>query len=76
MALSSVAQEVVWLRQLTAELESPLKTATTIFEDNQSAICILNFMGEQNILPSNTILYVSKWEMEQSNLNTVQQMKC
>ena len=40
MALSSTAQEAVWLRQLTAELGSPLKTATTIFEDNQSAICM------------------------------------
>ena len=38
MALSSAAQEAVWLRQLTAELKSPPETATTIFEDNQSAI--------------------------------------
>ena len=40
MALSSAAQEAVWLRQLTAELGSLPKTATTIFEDNQSAICM------------------------------------
>ena len=40
MALSCAAQEAVWLRQLTAELGSPPKTATTIFEDNQSAICM------------------------------------
>ena len=92
MALSSAAQEAVWLRQLTAELGSSPETATTIFEDNQSAIAltknpqfhgrakhiaiireqvsnrtielkccpsnqmladkILNFMDEQNILPS------------------------
>ena len=40
MALSSAAQEAVWLRQLTTELGSPPKTTTTIFEDNQSAICM------------------------------------
>ena len=40
MALSSAAQEAVWLRQLTAELRSPPETATTIFEDNQSAIAM------------------------------------
>ena len=40
MALSSAAQEAVWLRQLTAELGSPPETATTIFEDNQSAIAM------------------------------------
>ena len=38
MALSSAAQEAVWLRQLTTELKSPPETVTTIFEDNQSAI--------------------------------------
>ena len=40
MALSSAAQEAVWLRQLTAELRSPPETATIIFEDNQSAIAM------------------------------------
>ena len=40
IALSSAAQEAVWLRQLTAELESPPEMATTIFEDNQSAIAM------------------------------------
>ena len=40
MALSSAAQEALWLRQLTAELRSPPATATTIFEDNQSAIAM------------------------------------
>jgi hypothetical protein len=40
MALSSAAQEAVWLRQLTAELGSSPETATTIFEDNQSAIAM------------------------------------
>ena len=38
MALSSAAQEAVWLRQLTTELGNPPPTSTTIFEDNQSAI--------------------------------------
>ena len=40
IALSSAAQESVWLRQLTSELGSPPKTPTTIFEDNQSAIAM------------------------------------
>ena len=39
MALASATQEAVWLGQLTSELGigTPAK-ATTIFEDNQSAI--------------------------------------
>ena len=40
IALSSAAQESVWLRQLTTELGSSPKTPTTIFEDNQSAIAM------------------------------------
>ena len=40
MALSSAAQEAVWLRQLMAELGQPPETATTIFEDNQSPIAM------------------------------------
>ena len=40
MALSSAAQEAVWLRQLTTELGSSPETATIIFEDNQSAIAM------------------------------------
>ena len=48
MALSSGAQEAVWLRQLTAELGSPPETATTILKDNQLAISMtknLRFHG-------------------------------
>ena len=40
MALSNAAQEAIVLRQLTTELSSPPETSTTIFEDNQSAICM------------------------------------
>ena len=40
MALASSAQEEVWMRQLTTELGSAPIEATTIFEDNQSAISI------------------------------------
>ena len=40
VALSSTAQESVWLKHLTTELGSPPKTPTTIFEDNQSAIAM------------------------------------
>jgi transposase InsO family protein len=40
IALSSAAQESIWLRRLTSELGSPPETATTIYEDNQSAIAM------------------------------------
>ena len=40
MALSSAAQESIWLRMLTAELGSPPEGPTVIFEDNQSAIAM------------------------------------
>ena len=38
VALSSAAQEAVWMRQLTTELQNPPETPTIIYEDNQSAI--------------------------------------
>lgn len=40
VALSSAAQEAVWLRRLSTELGSPPKSPTVIFEDNQSAIAM------------------------------------
>ena len=40
VALSSAAQESVWLRQLISEFGRSLETPTTIFEDNQSAIAM------------------------------------
>ena len=40
IALSSTAQESIWLRRLTSELGSSPKKPTTIFEDNQSAIAM------------------------------------
>ena len=40
VALSSAAQESVWLRQLTSDLGSPPKAQMTLFEDNQSAIAM------------------------------------
>ena len=40
MALASAAQEAMWLRQLTTDLKNEPTSATVIFEDNQSAICI------------------------------------
>ena len=40
MALASAAQEAMWLRQLTIDLKNEPVSATVIFEDNQSAICI------------------------------------
>ena len=40
VALSSAAQESIWLRQLITELGSPPEEPTLIFEDNQSAIAM------------------------------------
>ena len=38
VALASVAQEAVWVRELTAQLKDHSPEAITIYEDNQSAI--------------------------------------
>ena len=38
MALSSAAQEAVWLRELCKDLNSELTNPTVIFENNQAAI--------------------------------------
>ena len=40
MALSGAAQEAVWMRQLLSDLGREVVGATTIQEDNQSAICM------------------------------------
>lgn len=41
MALSSTTQEAVWLRELNSDLGNCLSEPTLIFEDNQSAICMV-----------------------------------
>ena len=38
MALSSAAQEAVWMRELISDLRNPPATSTEILEDNQSVI--------------------------------------
>ena len=40
VALSAAAQEAVWLQQLSSDLLNRNIRETTIFEDNQSAICL------------------------------------
>ena len=40
VALASAAQEATWIRQLTAVLENCQQETVTVFEDNQSAICM------------------------------------
>ena len=40
MALSSAAQEAVWMRELNSDSLNQLSEPTLIFEDNQSAICM------------------------------------
>ena len=40
IALASAAQEAIWLKQLTNDLKNESSDATTIYEDNQSTICM------------------------------------
>ena len=40
VALSSAAQECVWMRRLSAELGNPLRAPTIVKEDNQSCIAM------------------------------------
>ena len=40
IALASAAQEAIWLQQLTNDLKNESSDTTTIYEDNQSAICM------------------------------------
>ena len=40
VALSAAAQEAIWLQQLTSELLNDNIQEMTIFEDNQSTICL------------------------------------
>jgi hypothetical protein len=40
MAASDAAQEVVWLRRLLAELDTPQEGATAVYEDNQGCIAM------------------------------------
>ena len=40
IALTLAAQEAVWLRQLISELDQQSKRKITIYEDNQSTICL------------------------------------
>ena len=40
VALSEIAKEILWMRELCAEVGQPMIDATTIFEDNKSAIAI------------------------------------
>ena len=62
VALSSAAQESVWLRRLTSELGSPPQAATTIYEDIQSAIAMTKnpSMVVLSTLTSNFTLFANK----------------
>ena len=40
LALSSTAQEALWLREVNKDLKNPPSEPTIIFEDNQLAICM------------------------------------
>ena len=40
MALASAAQEAVWLRQLSDDMNFEMSGSTVIIEDNQSTICM------------------------------------
>ena len=41
MALSSAAQEAIWMRELHSDLRNPQSQPTLIFEDNQSAMSMV-----------------------------------
>lgn len=45
MALASAAQEAVWLQRLTSDISKTSINPTTIYEDNQSAICMAKILS-------------------------------
>ena len=45
MALSSAAQESIWMRRLVSELKRETAKPMTIYEDNQVAICLPQYHG-------------------------------
>ena len=57
MALSSAAQEAVWIRQLTKDLKNGPMAPTVNHEDNQSWQRTHNFTEEQSTLTSSTTLF-------------------
>lgn len=46
IALSEACKEAIWLRQILADLRQPINSATTIYEDNQSC---LNLIQEEKL---------------------------
>ena len=56
IALAAAAQEAIWLRQLTTDLNNGPVGAMVILEDNQAAISMAknSSMGEANTLRSST----------------------
>ena len=64
VALAGTVQEALWMRQFMAELEGNMASdATTVFEDNQSAISMTKNPqnhGQSNIYRSSTTSFVTK----------------
>jgi len=63
MSLALATQEAIWINRLLSELklEKEAPKPVTVYEDNQSAICILSFMDEVNMW----ILSITLSEMKQ-----------
>ena len=65
MALSSAAQEAVWIQRLLEEVDETTNKPITIYEDNQAAICMSQnprFHGRgKNILTSSITSFKSKF---------------
>ena len=67
MALSSAAQEAIWIRQLTKDLQNGPTRSTVIYEDNQSAICMAKnpqFRGRTKHIEINTTLFERRFWMK------------
>ena len=76
IALSSATQEVMWLRQLMSSLlkDYKLSESTTIYEDNQSAICIAK--SQQQHGRSKHIDIKFHFTREQVELKNIQLVYC
>ena len=74
IALTSAAQEGIWLQQLISELLRKKKDKILIYEDNQSAICLAKnpqFHGRSKQSQLNSTLYEIKLREVQFQSSTV-----
>ena len=74
MALASAAQEAVWLRQLSDDMNIEMSGPTVIFEDNQSTICMAH--NPQFHCHTKYIGIKYHFVREQDNNNTIELRYC